>query len=140
VIGLLKTMFTYIVVDTESVFDDRTTTAIEMSDMILLTCIMSLPGIKNIQRYLNYFSKLGFGRDRVKLVVNRYMKKGNIKIGDAEKVLNYPIFYSVPNDYDSAMACLNKGEPLNRCAPKSDLNDSIKEMARILTGVKATEG
>lgn len=130
VMALLKTMYSYIVVDTESVFDERTMTTVEMSDVVLLACIMSLPGIKNIQRHLNYFNKQGYGRDKVKLIVNRYVKKGNIKLDDAEKVLNYPIFFSIPNDYNSAMTCLNKGEHLGKCAPRSSLNESIKELSK----------
>lgn len=132
VLGLLKTMFDYIIIDTETLVD-RTVTAIEMSDMILLVFTMSLPAITNIQRYLKYFDKKGFGSDRIKLIANRYLKKGDIKIGDAEKALNYPIFWSIPNDYDTAVACLNKGVPINMGAPKSELNRNIKELAKTIT-------
>src|SRR4030043_904565 len=44
VLGLLKTMFAYIIIDAESIYD-RTTAAIEMSDLILLVFYMSLPSL-----------------------------------------------------------------------------------------------
>jgi pilus assembly protein CpaE len=136
VLSLLKSMFKYIIIDAESI-SERTTTALEMSDMILLIFFMSLPGIRNMQRHLRYFDKMGYGRHRVKLVANRYLKKGEITIEDAEKALNYPVFWTIPNDYDTTMTCLNKGVPINVGAPKSQLNLSLKDLARaVITGKK----
>jgi len=128
VINLLKTMFSYIIIDTAPSLDERTMTAIEMSDRVLLTFVLTLPGIKNIQRYLNYFDKTG-AKQKLKLVVNRYLKRGDIKIEDAEKVLNFPISWTIPNDYGNAISCLNKGVPVSSGAPRSQLNTSIREFA-----------
>jgi pilus assembly protein CpaE len=135
VLELLKTMFNYIVIDTQSVLDERTVTVIGMSDVLFLTFVLSLPGIKNIQKYLDYFDKAGIVQ-RVRLVVNRYLKRGEIKVEDAEKVLHKRIAWSIPNDYDDAMTSLNKGMPLGMCIPKSPINLAIKDFARTLIGEK----
>jgi pilus assembly protein CpaE len=129
VLSLLKSMYKYIIIDAEDV-SPRTSTALEMSDLILVIFYMSLPGIKNMQRHLRYFDKMGFGRDRVKLIANRIVKKSPIKTEDAEKALNYPIFFSLPNDYETTMTCLNKGIPISVGAPKSELNSVLKEFAK----------
>jgi len=129
VLSLLKSMFKYIIVDAESI-SARTTIALEMSDQIFVIFHMSLPGIKNMQRHLSFFSKMGLGRDRVKLIANRVVKKSEIRIEDAEKVLNYPVFWAIPNDYETTMACLNKGVPISVGAPRSQLNISLKDMAK----------
>lgn len=131
VLSLLKTMFSYIIIDAETV-SERTTTAIKMSDIVLLVFFMSLPAIKNIKRHLKYFEKIGLGKDRLKIVINRYLKKGGITVEDAGKAINYPIFRTLPNDYNTAISCLNKGIPLSIGGPKSQLNISIKEMADAL--------
>jgi pilus assembly protein CpaE len=129
VLSLLKSMFKYIIIDAETI-SERTTTAIEMADMILLVFFMSLPSIKNMQRHLKYFDRLGLGRDRVKLIANRYLKKSDITIQDTEKALNYPIFWTLPNDYDTSMTCLNKGVPISEGAPRSQLNAAMKDLAK----------
>jgi len=129
VLSLLKSMFKYIIIDAETI-SERTTTAIEMSDMVLLAFFMSLPSIKNMQRHLRYFDRINLGRDRVKLIANRYLKKSDITIQDTEKALNYPIFFTLPNDYDTTMTCLNKGVPINEGAPRSQLNISMKDLAK----------
>ncbi len=131
VLSILKSMYKYIIIDAETI-SERTTMAIEMSDMVLLVFFLSLPSIKNMQRHLRYFERIGLGRDRVKLIANRYLKKGDITIQDAEKALNYPIFFTLPNDYDTAMACLNKGVPISEGAPRSQLNASLKELAKAI--------
>jgi pilus assembly protein CpaE len=131
VLSLLKSMFKYIIIDAETI-SERTTTAIEMADMILLVFFMSLPSIKNMQRHLRYFDNIGLGRDRVKLIANRYLKKSDITIQDTEKTLNYPIFFTLPNDYDTTMTCLNKGVPISEGAPRSQLNASLKELSKTI--------
>jgi pilus assembly protein CpaE len=129
VLKILKTMFPYIVLDTEPILNNRTLAAIEMSDVILLTFVLTLPGIRNMQRYLTYLEKINIKREKIKLVVNRYLKKGDIKIEEAEKVLKHPIFLSIPNEYNTAIACLNKGVPISTYDTKSKLNVALKELA-----------
>jgi pilus assembly protein CpaE len=137
VMGLLSTMFEYIIIDTEAAVDQRTTAALEMSDLILMVFVMSLPGIKNMQRYLRYLEEKGFGKDKIQLIVNRYIKKGDIRIEDAEKALNHKISWTIPNDFDSAMSCLNKGLPLNMCSPRSKVNGAIKDLAEAMIKLKS---
>jgi pilus assembly protein CpaE len=129
VLGLLKTMFKYIILDTEPAFNERTKTAIEMSDLLFMIFIMSLPGIRNMQRYLNYLDNNRNFKEKIRLIVNRRLKKDEIKAEDAEKVLERPLFWSIPNDYDTVMACLNKGVTISKFDPKSKLNTSIRDLA-----------
>jgi pilus assembly protein CpaE len=129
VLGLLRTMFKYIILDTEPAFNERTRTAIEMSNLLFMIFIMSLPGIRNMQRYLNYLDNTGKVKEKIRLIVNRRLKKDEIKAEDAEKVLERPLFWSVPNDYDTVMACLNKGVTISKFDPKSKLNISIRDLA-----------
>jgi len=135
VLSLLRSMFSYIIIDTETGLNNKTMTALKMSDVIVLTCVLSLPGIKNIQRYLSYFEKMGL-KHKIMLVVNRDLKKGEIKLDDAARILNQSIRWSFPNKYEDAMQCLNKGVPLNTWAPKSELNESFKEFANLLVSKK----
>jgi pilus assembly protein CpaE len=129
VLGLLKTMFKYIILDTEPAFNERTKIAIEMSNLLFMIFIMSLPGIRNMQRYLNYLDNNRDIKEKIRLIVNRRLKKDEIKPEDAEKVLERPLFWSVPNDYDTVMACLNKGVTISKFDPKSKLNISIRDLA-----------
>lgn len=128
VLALLKKMFEYVVVDTQTVLDSRTMAAVEMSDFLLLPFVLSLPGIKNVGRHLGQFER-SLSRDRVKLIVNRYHKKGDLDLNDAAGIINRDIFSVIPNDYDLALSCLNKGVPCSFYDPDSKLNMAIRELA-----------
>ncbi len=136
-LGILKTMFSFIVIDTENVISERTMAAVEMADLILVVFIMSLPGIKHVQRYLHYFDESDIAREKIKLVVNRYVKKGDIKIEDAEKVLRHPIFRAIPNDYEAALSSLNKGIPISSYKPRSTVSTAIADLSKALLDIKA---
>ncbi len=134
VLSLLTTAYRHVIVDTEANLTQTTMTAIDMSDMILLIFIMSLPGIKNTQRYMQYLTKGDVRGEKIKLVVNRSLKKFEIPLEKAEEILSRPVFWQVPNDFSAAMSCLNKGSLLDHHEPSSALNHSLEELARALTG------
>jgi pilus assembly protein CpaE len=129
VLNLLRTMFSYVIIDTETGLNNKTMTALKMSDTIVYPLILSLPGIKNTQRYLSYFDMMEL-RNKIMLVVNRHIKRGEIKADDAERILKKNIAWSFPNDYEAAMMCLNKGVSLSLGAPKSQLYESVTDFAR----------
>ncbi len=133
VLELLKKMFDYVVIDTQTVLDKRTMTAVEMSDLLLLPFVLSLPGIKNVRRHLTYFER-SVSRNKVKLIVNRYHKKGDIDLEEAARVLNRDIFSIIPNSYDIAIRCLNKGVPFSSYEPDSELNRAIRGLAVQVAG------
>jgi pilus assembly protein CpaE len=134
VLSLLRTRYKHIVIDTESNLTQTTMAALDMSDLILLTFVQSLPGIKNTERYLNYLAKDGIRSNKIRLIVNRYLKKFEVTIEQAEKLLQQPVFWQIPNDFNTAMSCLNKGIVLEAYAPGSKLNLSIKDLAMTIAG------
>lgn len=129
VLELLRTMFTYVIVDTEIGYGERNLAAFDTSDLVLLVGILSLPSLKNIQKALDVFVRLGYDTNKVKLVINRHLRKGEISVTDAEKALNYKAFTQIPNDYTNVMASINRGMPLTLFAPHSDISRSFKELA-----------
>ncbi|MEJ2696237.1 MAG: AAA family ATPase [Candidatus Sulfobium sp.] len=133
VLELLKKMFDYIIIDTQTVLDRRTMAAVRVSDLLLLPFVLSLPGIKNVRRHLSYFER-SISRNRVKLIVNRYHKKGDIGLKDAEEIIGREIFSVIPNAYDLAIKCLNKGVPFNSYSPDSELNTAIRDLAVKVAG------
>ena len=65
---VLKQTFSYIVVDTGSNFDNKTITVLDNSDLILLVTIVNLPAIRNCQRCLDLFERLGYEKEKTKII------------------------------------------------------------------------
>lgn len=131
--GVLKQTFSYIVVDTSANFDGKTITALDNSDLILLITIVNLPAIRNCQRCLDLFERLGYEKEKTKIVLNRYMENDEIKVEDVEDVLGQKVYWKIPNNYFTIMSSINKGIPVGVINPESNISQSYRELAAMLS-------
>lgn len=130
---VLKQAFSYIVVDTSANFDGKTITALDNSDLILLITIVNLPAIRNCQRCLDLFERLGYDKEKTKIILNRYMENDEIKVEDVEDVLGKKIYWKVPNNYFTIMSAINKGIPVGLINADSNISQSYRELAAMLS-------
>lgn len=130
---VLKETFSYIVVDTGSSFDGKTITVLDNSDLILLVTIVNLPAIRNCQRCLELFDRLGYDKEKVKIVLNRYMENEEIKTEDVEDVLDKKVYWKIPNNYFTIMSAINKGIPVSLVNEESNIARSYRDLAGILS-------
>jgi pilus assembly protein CpaE len=134
-LGILRATFDFVIVDTPHQYDERTLTALEMSDSILLVSVLDLPSLRNAQRCLDLFGRLRLRDDgRVKLVLNRYLPDGEIDGGKVEGLLGQPVFFTIPNDYPAVIASVNRGRLLSEVAPESEVTVAFRRMADRIAG------
>lgn len=131
--AVLKQAFSYIVVDTSANFDGKTITALDNSDLILLITIVNLPAIRNCQRCLDLFERLGYDKEKTKIVLNRYMENDEIKVEDVEDVLEQRVYWKIPNNYFTIMSAINKGIPVGMINADSNISQSYRELAALLS-------
>lgn len=131
--GVLKRTFSYIVVDTGSNFDGKTITALDNSDIVLLITVVNLPAIRNCQRCMDLFERLGYEKEKIKIVLNRYMENDEIRAEDVEDVLGQDVYWKIPNNYFTIMSAINKGVPVNIINPESNVAQSYRELAAMLS-------
>lgn len=133
VIALLHTIFDYTVIDTGGELFGCNLATFGHSDKILFNTVLNLPSLRNAKRYLAALQEEGFGRGRVKLVLNRHTPKEDIRVSDAEKVLSTKAYQTLPNCYTDVKSSINKGVPLVQCYPKSPFTKAMEQMARQLS-------
>ena len=126
----LKETFSYIIVDAEASFDGKNIAALDNSDLIMLVTVTNLPALRNTQRCLELFEKLGYDREKIKIVVNRYMENDEIKEVDIEKVLSKDIYWKIPNNYFAIMSAINKGIPVSDVNDTTNVSQSYKKLAQ----------
>lgn len=139
-INVLKNVFSYIIIDTNPGFDSKTITALDNSDLILLVSIINIPSIRNCQRCFELFKKLGYSKDKVKLIINRYMEADEIKLEDVEEVLDHKVFFKIPNNYYTIISAINKGVPVSDAMPNSNIAKGFRQLAALLSDSYAYEG
>ena len=129
----LRDTFSYVIVDTSANFDNMTIKALEESDFVFLVTIVNLPAIRNCQRCLEIFNKLGFDDEKVQILINRYMENDEITINDVEEAVGKSTYWKIPNNYFSMMSSINKGVPISKINPDSNVALSFKNLVLMLT-------
>lgn len=132
-INVLRNVFSYIIIDTTASFDGKTITALDNSDLVLLITIINLPSVRNCQRCFDLFKRLGYTKDKIKIIVNRYMENDEIKVEDVEEVLGHPVYFKIPNNYFTIINAINKGLPVCEINPHSNIAKSFRELAALLS-------
>lgn len=133
ILGHLKSMFSYVIVDTPHTFDPKTLEAFELSDHIILVTVPNVSSIRATKKTLGAFRDLGYAPDKVKVVVNRVSRKDRIRIDEIEKTLSYPVSFVIPNNYPAVIEAINTGIPLLDHKGDSNVAKSILELANDLT-------
>lgn len=112
VLTVLRASFDYVIVDTNTSFDSKTLTALDLADDILLVSIVNLPCIRSSQRLLSLFQRLGYDPQKIKLIINRFVDGEEIGLEDVEDTLEHPVFWYIPNAYQAVMTAINRGIPV----------------------------
>ena len=129
----LKETFSYIIVDAEASFEGKNIAALDNSDLVLLVSVANLPALRNTQRCLELFEKLGYDKEKVKIIINRYMENDEIKEADVEKVLSKKIYWKIPNNYFAIMTGINKGIPVSEINDSTNIARSYKDLAQYIS-------
>jgi pilus assembly protein CpaE len=137
ILELLRSNFPMTVVDCEHHLSERTVTALDAADRILLVTELSVASLRSMQRTLGLCRRLGYGDHKLCVVVNRYQSADVLPLKDAEELLKWPIFWHLPNDYRMSSLALTKGVPVAVEDPGSKLARSYRDLAVKLGG--ATE-
>ena len=125
----LRKVFSYIILDISANIDPNSLKILDKSDMILFTTIVNIPAIRNAQRCLTLFDSRKYNKNKVKIIINRYMENDEIKIEDIETVLDRKIYWKIPNNYFSIMEAINKGVPVNKVNSSSNITENFRELA-----------
>jgi pilus assembly protein CpaE len=137
-ISVLGRMFDFVVVDSLMSIDPIYAAIIQASDVHLVVMQLNVPSAKNAERFVGSLRRMGIESTKIRLVVNRYVKKGwDIEPSEVERSLGLKISWMVPNDFKNAIAAINYGEPVVARAPRSEIATSLVGLAASLNNRSA---
>ncbi|MDB4882170.1 MAG: hypothetical protein JWL95_936 [Gemmatimonadetes bacterium] len=139
-ISELRRHFAYTVLDCEHYLTDRTLAALDAADRIVLVTQLNVASLRGTQRTISLCERLGYGTEKLLVVVNRYQSSDVLTPSDASTLLNLPIFHLLPNDFKTADGAASKGLPVGRYDRSSRLNQSFSALQAKLTGVGGKNG
>jgi len=131
----MEEVFDFIIVDGGQSLDDVSLKILEMSDVVLLVAILSLPCLTNVKRLLWTFRRLGYPPEKnIKIIISRYHKKSTIPLREAEESIDNKIYWLIPNDFSTTMSAINRGKTLSSIAPKEEITKNLKDLANTFLG------
>lgn len=131
IIGLLVTMFDYVVIDTPPTLDEAVLTALDRSDRVLMVTMMDVASVKNSRVSLQKLRQLGYNGSLVDIMLNRADSKVFLKAEEVEDAIGMPIKYRLPSDLQIPRS-VNKGVPVVLDAPRSHPARVLEETAQTI--------
>lgn len=131
ILGMLREMFDYVVVDTAPSLDERLLAILDKSDVVLFVVDMDLPSVKNAKLALETLRILNYPSNKIKLVLNRSNSKARLDVDEIERSLRLPISASVPSD-GLLPASINEGIPIVESHPKSKPAKAFEDVTQIV--------
>jgi len=67
--------------------------------------------------------------EKIQVIINRYAKKSDVTLEEAEKTLKTRIFWKVPNDYKFAVSAINNGKPYEQIGRRHRITRNMRNLA-----------
>jgi pilus assembly protein CpaE len=120
--------YRYVVVDCSSRLDGTTRLVCNLSETVLLVGHTDVASLWSAARVLQYLGETG-GRERVRLVLNRFRKIPGFTEADAEAAVGAKLLWKIPNNYFAVSTAIDRGNPL--------MQQNHTEIARSFTALAA---
>jgi pilus assembly protein CpaE len=106
--------------------------ALEEMDEAYLVSTLEVPALHQAKQVLQILMDAGYGKDRLKLILNRVPKRSELAPGEIEKILGLPVYAVLPSSYPELHECYSLGKLLPE---RSVLGKQIRELALRMAGV-----
>lgn len=107
--------------------------ALDSSDLIFPVLQQSLPFIRSGQRMLDMFTTLGYRKDSIRQILNRYDDAATVTQADMERGLGHRIAFQIPNNFAIASDSINQGEPVLKLSRSSLIAKGFSKIVQSLT-------
>lgn len=136
---LARNNYDFVVIDAGRGLDPVSVRALDHADTIFPVLQLTLPFIRDGKRLMEAFRSLGYSRDKVKLLVNRFQKGGILGLSDIRQAVGREVDYVVPNNFEAVAASVNQGIPVLKLGPSSTVAKALRDIAQGLLPKAAHE-
>src|SRR5512145_2282610 len=129
ILDVLAQSFDFVVVDTPKEFDDMLALVLDKAGLVLFVTEMDVPSLKSAHRAFELLERMGIYDKKIRLILNRYVKSKLMSLESVEKALGVKVFWTLPNNYPTAIAAVNQGLSIEESDPRSDIARSYSGLA-----------
>ena len=125
---VLKETFSYVIVDIPTIADDKILKVLQISDYVLYVTGVNLNAIKNSKYCIDLLKDKGLDDSKIRILLNDELTDSEI-----ESELGLGVYKKIPNNYFTVMAAINKGVPVSEENINSNVAESFRELAIMLS-------
>ena len=129
IVTLGRNTFPAVVVDLGHQLTHALEPVYHLADVILLVLRLDFASLRNVRHVLEYFDQLQIGRERIRLVANRYGQPHEVPYRKAEEALGCKIAHYIPDDPSTVNRCNNCGVPVILERPYTKVSRSLANLA-----------
>jgi pilus assembly protein CpaE len=112
ILELLRKEFDFVVVDTQSSFQDRALAVLDLADRIVALMTLEMPCIKNIKLFLEVAELLEYPAEKTLLVLNKADNRLGIRVENVEENIQHKVALQIANATHEMTLAINQGVPL----------------------------
>jgi pilus assembly protein CpaE len=132
IVNLARNQYDFVILDLSGALDPVAVKALDLSDSIYLTLQLNLPFLRAAKRMASVFRGLGYPKEKLNLVINRFEKRGEISLSDVEKSTLLRVTRTIPNSHDACTASVNQGVPMLELLPQDSVSRALRDWAQEL--------
>ena len=138
VLQSLRSSFDLIVVDCPSSFNEPTLAVLDEADLILTLLTLEITSVKNMRLFLEVCEQLGYGPEKIRLVLNRADSTLGIRVADVEHSIGRKVDHTIVSDGRSVVYALNRGVPFFLSNREAQVSQDSNRLAVAVTGPAPT--
>lgn len=130
IIGQARQMFDFVVVDVGRAINAVSLRTLDLASTIFPVLQQSVPNVRDAKRLRELFDSLDYPPQKIRWLVNRCQKGGDITLEAMAQALGSASLTTVPNHYDGVMASVNQGVPIDRMARGNPVSRALLGLAQ----------
>ncbi|MBS4213281.1 AAA family ATPase [Neobacillus rhizophilus] len=123
-----RELFDIILIDLPAYLSDIHLRSLNMADEILLMTGNDLSVLRLTKLYLETLEAIQL-KDKVKLVLNRYVKGQGLELNRIEEILESKVYQTLPEQVNVAVSSIKAGQPFMLSNSRSHLGKAVWQMA-----------
>lgn len=139
ILEFLRREFDYVVVDTQSSFQDRALAVLDMADRILVVMTLEMTCIKNIKLFLEVAELLEYSKDKIMLVLNKADSRMGIRVDVVEANIQHQVAIQIGNAPQEMALSINQGVPLVIDKRTHQVSKDIFNLANLLVSNRTAQ-
>ncbi|WP_026575998.1 AAA family ATPase [Bacillus sp. UNC438CL73TsuS30] len=133
-----KKLFDIVLIDMPVHISEFHLRFLDLADEIILVTQNDVSVLRLNQLYLEMLESINL-KDRVKLILNRSVKKQGLDVKKIEAILGLNIFFTLPEQVNIASSSIKTGQPFILSNPRSQLGKAVLKLSEKLTDQKIGE-